>query len=255
MKQTVKEIQAILSAVRNFEDPLIQTYSRDDRASVRKLAESHKARLVKKAKMKETFEELKSFEYEARSKGFTSIAGIDEAGRGPLAGPVVAGAVILPEDFYLEGLNDSKKLSEAKRDFFFDVIQKEALAIGVGIVDADEIDEINIYQAAKKAMKLAIHDLKLSPDYLLIDAMEVELDIPQEKIIKGDARSISIAAGSIVAKVTRDRIMKDLAIAYPGYGFDQNMGYGTSVHLESLRLLGITPHHRKTFSPVKEHLN
>ncbi|WP_338781915.1 ribonuclease HII [Metabacillus sp. FJAT-52054] len=255
MKQTVKEIQAILSAVRNFEDPLIQTYSRDDRTSVRKLAERHKARLIKKAKMKETFEELKSFEYEARSKGFTTIAGIDEAGRGPLAGPVVAGAVILPEDFYLEGLNDSKKLSEAKRDFFFDVIQKEALAIGVGIVDADEIDEINIYQAAKKAMKLAIHDLKLSPDYLLIDAMEVELNIPQEKIIKGDARSISIAAGSIVAKVTRDRIMKDLAIAYPGYGFDQNMGYGTSVHLESLRLLGITPHHRKTFSPVKEHLN
>ncbi|MBS2968966.1 ribonuclease HII [Metabacillus sp. KIGAM252] len=255
MKQTVKEIQAILSDVHNLQDPLIQAYSLDERASVRKLAERQKAKLEKKARMKEIFEELKSFEYEARSKGFKSIAGIDEAGRGPLAGPVVAGAVILPEDFYLEGLTDSKKLSEAKRDFFFDVIQKEALAIGVGIVEADEIDRINIYQAAKKAMKLAIKDLELSPDYLLIDAMEVELDIPQEKIIKGDARSISIAAGSIVAKVTRDRIMKNLAADYPDYGFDQNMGYGTSVHLKSLALHGATPHHRKTFSPVKEHLN
>ncbi|AZB42922.1 ribonuclease HII [Bacillus sp. FJAT-42376] len=252
MKQTVKDIESILKNIHNPQDPLIEKYRRDERASVRKLAERCLAGIEKKDRMRQMFEELKRFEYDARSKGFKSIAGIDEAGRGPLAGPVVAGAVILPEGFYLEGLNDSKKLSEKKRDLFFDVIQKEALAIGIGIVDAEEIDRINIYQASKKAMRLAIEDLELNPDYLLIDAMEVELNIPQEKIIKGDAKSISIAAGSVVAKVTRDRIMKDLAKTYPAYGFDQNMGYGTAIHLESLKVHGATPHHRKTFSPVKE---
>ncbi|MGD6816186.1 ribonuclease HII [Metabacillus sp. 84] len=250
--KTIKEIESIITGIDCLHDPSLSRLLQDSRVSVRRLAERHRRKLQKKQELRLVFEELKGFENAARSKGFTSIAGIDEAGRGPLAGPVVAGAVILPEDFYLEGLNDSKKLSETKRDFFFEVIEREALAIGVGIVHAEEIDRINIYQAAKKAMKLAVEDMQMGPDYLLIDAMEIELDIPQEKIIKGDARSISIAAGSIVAKVTRDRLMKKLSHSYPGYGFDRNMGYGTAVHLQALRQHGATPHHRKTFSPVKE---
>ena len=182
-----------------------------------------------------------------REQGFSLIAGIDEVGRGPLAGPVVASAVILPETFYLPGLNDSKKISEAKRELFYETIMEEAIAVGTGIVHNEEIDEINIYEATKKAMITAVAQLSQQPDHLLIDAMKLDLPIPQLSIIKGDAKSVSIAAASIVAKVTRDRMMKEYAKEYPHYGFDKNMGYGTSAHLDALHAYGLTPWHRKKF--------
>ncbi|MTH52725.1 ribonuclease HII [Bacillus mangrovi] len=254
MKRTVKEIEAILEQVSSKQDPLLEMFMADDRISVRRLAARHAGKLEKSQQLKKKFEELKVFETAALQKGHRWIAGIDEAGRGPLAGPVVAGAVVLPSDFYLEGLNDSKQLSESKRDAFYEIIVKEAAAVGTGVVEAGEIDRINIYQASRKAMKLAVESLPEAPDFLLIDAMEIETDIPQEKLIKGDARSISIAAASIVAKVTRDRMMREIAARHPEYGFDRNMGYGTEQHVSALKLYGATPFHRRTFSPVKENL-
>lgn len=184
-------------------------------------------------------------------KGYSIIAGIDEVGRGPLAGPVVAAAVILSEDFYLPGLNDSKKLSKAKRESYYTYIKQHA-DIGIGIVDHKEIDQLNIYQATKKAMQMAVQSLTRTPDYLLIDAMTLPLSVPQESIIKGDTKSASIAAASIVAKVVRDRMMEQFAKKYPYYGFDQNMGYGTKEHLDGLKIYGPSDIHRLSFSPVKE---
>lgn len=194
---------------------------------------------------------LKMSEYEkdGYAKGYTYIAGIDEAGRGPLAGPVVAGAVILPKNCLLEGVNDSKKISEKKREKLYDDIVQNAIAWGVGIVDNHVIDEINILEATRKAMHEAISKLKISPDYILIDA-EKKVDtngIPYLPIIKGDALSISIAAASIVAKVTRDRMMREYDKVFPAYGFEKHKGYGTKAHVEAIRQNGICMIHRKTF--------
>ena len=172
--------------------------------------------------------------------------------RGPLAGPVVSAAVILPENFHLVEVNDSKQLSLKKREELFDQIMEQALAVGIGIKDEQVIDSVNIYEATKLAMKEAVRELAVKPDCLLIDAMALDLNIPQEKIIKGDAKSISIACASIIAKVTRDKMMESYHEQYPGYGFDKNSGYGTKEHLEGLKLQGITPIHRKTFAPIKE---
>ncbi|OJG28286.1 ribonuclease HII [Enterococcus caccae] len=198
------------------------------------------------------FEEMQQFENSARAQGHRLIVGIDEVGRGPLAGPVVAAAVILPENFQLLGVNDSKKLSAKKRDELYDEIQNQAISIGIGMVDHNKIDEINIYQASKLAMGIALEDLCFIPDYLLIDAMKLDVKIPQESIIKGDARSVSIAAASIVAKVIRDRLMEDYGKMYPGYGFEKNAGYGTKEHLLGLQKQGICTIHRKTFAPIKD---
>ncbi|MEH7110465.1 ribonuclease HII, partial [Bacillus sp. JJ1764] len=200
----------------------------------------------------EKFREMSHYESKFRSQGFQLIAGIDEVGRGPLAGPVVAAAVILPDHFFLPGINDSKKLSEKKRLEYDEMIRKEALSLSVAMISAQEIDEINIYEATKKAMKAAISALHPHPDYLLIDAMRLETPYPSESIIKGDAKSISIAAASIVAKVARDQWMKELGKEYPYYGFGQHMGYGTKDHIAAIEKYGITLHHRKTFSPIKE---
>ena len=199
--------------------------------------------------------ELSKFEKEAYEKGYKCIAGIDEVGRGPLAGPVVAAAVILPKDALIEGVNDSKKLSEKKREKLYDDIINNALAWGVGIVDHTVIDEINILNATRKAMKLAIEDLKVKPDFILIDAeKKVDTDgIPYLPIIKGDALSISIGAASIIAKVTRDRMMREYDEIYPQYGFSGHKGYGTAKHIAAIKEYGPCILHRKTF--IKNFIN
>lgn len=185
--------------------------------------------------------------------GYKVIVGLDEAGRGPLFGPVVAGACALPDDFVLEGLTDSKQLTEKKREKFFDYIKEHALAYGIGIVSAKEIDEINIYEASRKAMLLALAELekKITPDYVLTDAMPLpNLKYPHEAIIKGDAKSINIAAASVLAKVTRDRMMYEVDKKYPEYGFKNHKGYPTKRHLEALNKYGIIDGYRLTYGPV-----
>ena len=198
----------------------------------------------------ERLTKLSEYERECYSKGFSYIAGIDEAGRGPLAGPVVAAAVILPKDCLIEGVNDSKKISEKKREKLYDEITEKAVAWGVGIMDNNVIDEINILNATRKAMHTAIENLQVKPDYVLIDA-EKKVDtngIPYTPIIKGDALSISIAAASIIAKVTRDRMMREYDQIFPMYGFEKHKGYGTKAHIEAIREHGLCMIHRHTFS-------
>ncbi|WP_175989689.1 ribonuclease HII [Bacillus sp. Marseille-Q1617] len=248
---TIKEIKSLVDKM-SKDDPLMKRLHQDKRKGVQKIIENYNRNQQRLEKEKEDFAILTVFEKKLYGEGFSLIAGIDEVGRGPLAGPVVAAAVILPQDFYLAGLNDSKKLSESKRNEYFDVIREEAHSIGIGMIEADEIDSINIYEATKKAMLHAIANLDYQPDYLLIDAMKLQTPYPQESIIKGDSRSISIAAASIIAKVTRDKLMKDYAVKYPGYGFEQNAGYGTREHLDGLSEKGVTPIHRRSFAPVKD---
>jgi len=197
--------------------------------------------------------EFNLYEYEDKlyEKGITYIAGIDEAGRGPLAGPVVAAAVILKKGAKLSYVDDSKKLTEKQREKALAEIKKHALAIGIGISSVEEIDRINIYRAAREAMRSAISQLKIKPEYLLIDAMPIEIDIPSSSIIKGDQKSISIAAASIVAKTTRDMYMIEMDKVFPKYNFKQHKGYGTKEHLELIKKYGYTPIHRKTYEPIK----
>lgn len=197
--------------------------------------------------------DLYKYEKELYDKGCKYIGGVDEVGRGPLIGSVVAACVILPFDFALEGLTDSKKLSEKKRNEFYKVIWDKAIAIGIGIVDEKVIDEVNIYEATKIAMKKAICDTNIKPDHVLIDAMPLDIDVPTTSIIKGDAKSISIAAASVIAKVTRDRMMYELDKIYPMYGLASNKGYGTKKHIEAIKKYGITKYHRLSFKPVSEY--
>ena len=199
--------------------------------------------------MKEVMDNYK-YEKELNKKGITLIAGVDEVGRGPLIGPVVAAAVILPKDFKLDGLTDSKKLSEKKREYYYEIIKKEAIAIGVGIISEKRIDEINIYEATKEAMKKAINNLNPKPEHILIDAMPLDLDIPTTSIIKGDLLSLTISAASVIAKVTRDHMLYDIDKEYPMYDLKNNKGYGTKKHLEAIKQYGITKYHRLSFKPV-----
>ena len=185
------------------------------------------------------------------TQGIQLIAGVDEVGRGPLAGPVVAAAVILPKACKIPGLNDSKKIPKSKHKEIYEAVLQNAIAIGIGIKDNHVIDQVNIYEATKLAMMEAIGQLEPQPQHLLIDAMRLDLPIPQTSIIKGDANSLSIAAASIVAKVTRDQMMEEFDCEYPGYDFTQNAGYGTANHLAGLHKLGVTPIHRRSFEPVK----
>ena len=197
-------------------------------------------------------EDLYKYEHELYDKGINYIGGVDEVGRGPLIGNVVAACVVLPKNFKLEGLTDSKKLSEKKRDKFYDIIMKESLAVGIGKVNEKDIDKYNIYEATKIAMKKAIKEAnkKINIDHVLIDAMPLDIDIPTTSIIKGDAKSISIAAASVIAKVTRDREMYELDKIYPMYEFKNNKGYGTKKHIEAIEKYGIIKEHRKTYEPV-----
>ena len=195
------------------------------------------------------------FEKKIRALGKTKVAGIDEVGRGPLCGPVVASSVILPENVDIPGLTDSKKLSPKKRIRLYDEIVEKAVSIGVGIINEDRIDEINILNATIEAMILSIEDLNIKPDFLLVDGnMKNITTIPQESIIKGDSKSLSISAASVIAKVTRDRLMKDYDMIFPNYGLSRNMGYGTKEHIQALRKGFSTPIHRKTFKPVSDYL-
>ena len=194
------------------------------------------------------------FENELYNKGIKYIAGIDEVGRGPLVGPVVTAAVILPKDFYDERINDSKKLTEKKRELLYDVIMENALSVGIGMSSAEVIDEINILEATKKAMLEAIDNLSIKPEHLLIDAVKLDTTIPQTSIIKGDAKSLSIAAASVIAKVTRDRMLIELDKKYPMYDFKHNKGYPTKKHLEAINKFGIIDEHRRSYAPVYEYL-
>ena len=197
---------------------------------------------------------INNYEYEERlyEEGVEFIGGVDEVGRGPLCGPVVAAACILKENYYLEGLNDSKKLSEKKRDKLFDILINECVAYGIGIVEPKRIDEINILEASKEAMKIAISNLSVKPEHVLIDAVKLDLDVPSTPIIKGDAKSASIAAASVIAKVTRDKMMYDLDKEYPEYGFASHKGYPTKKHIEAIREYGLIEGYRKTYAPIKD---
>ena len=203
----------------------------------------------------EEFDNYK-YEKELRETGINFIAGVDEVGRGPLVGPVVAACCVLPEKFNLDGLTDSKKLSEKKRDFYFEEVKRQALGYGIGIIDEKKIDEVNIYEATKLAMKEAIKDCKKNCkiEHVLIDAMPLELDVPTTSIIKGDLKSITISAASVLAKVTRDRMLDELHEKYPMYDFKKNKGYPTKKHLEAIEEYGIIDEHRRSYGPVKNYI-
>lgn len=203
-----------------------------------------------KEKELERLTNLKEHEKQLHEKGFKTICGIDEAGRGPLAGPVVIASVIMPEDSMIEGVNDSKKVSEKKRELLYEQITEEAISYSVAIIGQDEIDNINILNATKKGLTMSLKELNVKPDLILVDALEHidTLGIPYESIIKGDAKAYSIAAASIIAKVTRDRIMREWGAVYPEYGFDIHKGYGTAKHIAAIKEHGLCPIHRKTFT-------
>lgn len=194
--------------------------------------------------------DLLAYENELYKDGITLIAGTDEVGRGPLCGPVVAAAAILPVGYKLEGLNDSKKISEKKREKLFDILINDCVSYGIGIVSPERIDEINILEASKEAMKIAISKLDKKPEHVLIDAVKLDIDIPSTPIIKGDAKSASIAAASIIAKVTRDRMMIELDGDYPEYGYAKHKGYPTKAHIEAVKKYGVKDFYRKTFAPI-----
>lgn len=198
--------------------------------------------------------DLYIYEKELINQGITLIGGIDEVGRGPLVGPVVAACVILPLNYQLKGLTDSKKISENKRKQFYDILLKEAISIGIGIISEEIIDKINIYEATKLAMKEAIKNCSIKPEYILIDAMKLDIDIPTKAIIKGDSKSLSIAAASVIAKVTRDQMLIELDKKYPEYDFKHNKGYPTKKHLEAIYKYGILSSHRKSYGPVKNYI-
>lgn len=250
---TIREVKELLDS-NSLTKEQLQELRQDKRSGVKKLLISYDRKQQKLAKKREEF--LARFNYE---KDFWAknqlVAGVDEVGRGPLAGPVVTAAVIIDENFDLLEVNDSKKLSPQKRLKLYPKILEEAISVGIGVKSAQVIDKINIYEADRLAMAEAVKNLSKKPDALLVDAMNVPLDIPQVELIKGDAKSNSIAAASIVAKVFRDKLMDDYAKIYPEYGFIHNAGYGTKVHLDALKKYGPTPIHRKTFAPVSDFYN
>ncbi|MBE5847626.1 MAG: ribonuclease HII [Lachnospiraceae bacterium] len=247
MSQSISEIRKILQNTDTADLPsFIERFEEDTRSGVQKLVESASKQLEAYKKEYARIFEMRRFEREYDS--FSCICGIDEVGRGPLAGPVVAGAVILPKDANILYINDSKQLSAKKRDELYDIIMKEAVSVGLGYVANERIDEINILQATYEAMRQAIGKLDPQPDLLLNDAVTIpQVAIRQVPIIKGDAKSISIAAASIVAKVTRDRLMEEYDIVFPGYDFAGNKGYGSASHIDALKRLGPCPIHRRSF--------
>ena len=248
---TIKEIKELLATVKELDSPVFLELEKDTRSGVQKEISKRKKNIQAELDENLRLEKMLTYEKDLYKQGLTLIAGVDEVGRGPLAGPVVAAAVILPQGCKIKGLNDSKKIPKKKHLEVFQAVQDQALSIGIGIIDNQVIDQVNIYEATKLAMKEAISQLSPQPEHLLIDAMQLDLPISQTAIIKGDANSLSIAAASIVAKVTRDNLMKDYDNQYPGYDFAANAGYGTAKHLEGLDKLGVTPIHRTSFEPIK----
>ena len=246
-KQSISAIREIFAAASETELPaLYLEYEEDSRAGVQNLIQKYQKQEEALKKERERTEQMKIYEHKYEDLGW--ICGIDEVGRGPLAGPVVAGAVILPRDSKILYLNDSKPLTAKKRDELYDVIMREAVAVGIGYASPARIDEINILQATYEAMREAISKLSVKPDVLLNDAVKIpQVDIRQVPIIKGDAKSVSIAAASIVAKVTRDRLMEEYDKVLPGYGFASNKGYGSAEHIAALKEIGPSPIHRQSF--------
>lgn len=247
MEKTISNIKKDFQAADVTKLPeLIKIYSSDKRSGVQAVIISAGKKLEALEKEKQRIKKMKHYEEEYMK--YSYICGIDEVGRGPLAGPVVAGAVILPKDCDILYLNDSKQLSENKREELYDIIMKEAIATGIGLIAPERIDEINILQATYEAMRQAIDNLQIKPDLLLNDAVTIpQVDIKQVPIIKGDSKSISIAAASIIAKVTRDRLMVQYDSVFPEYGFASNKGYGAQIHMEALKKYGPTPIHRRSF--------
>lgn len=250
-KYKVDEIKKLLQQD-VVDDKLLDDLKEDPRSSVQKLLKQYENKIQKEYDEFQKFITMSIYENELRYSGIELIAGVDEVGRGPLAGPVIAAAVILPADCWLFGIDDSKKLSEAKRLYFYQEIKKHAISIGVGMCTSAEIDQYNIYEATKIAMERAIHSLNPKPQHILLDAMKLErINVNQTGIIKGDSKSVSIAAASIIAKVTRDAYMKKLGFEYPEYGFERHVGYGTKEHLLAIENHGIIAEHRRSFEPVR----
>ena len=252
---TIKEIKECLATIDRLDHPLFEELIADGRAGVQAAISKRKRELQKQVEEDLRLEKMLAYEKELYAQGIQLIAGVDEVGRGPLAGPVVAAAVILPENCKIPGLNDSKKIPKSKHQAIYQAVLDQALSVGIGVKDNQVIDQVNIYEATKLAMLEAIQELDQQPQHLLIDAMKLDLPISQTSIIKGDANSLSIAAASIVAKVTRDQMMAAYDQEYPGYDFGQNSGYGTSKHLEGLEKHGVTPIHRRSFEPIKSMTN
>ena len=248
---TIKEIKEQVAQIQQLNDPLFDELEKDDRSGVIQAVAKRKREIQKCLEEDARLEGMLAYEKELYGKGIQLIAGVDEVGRGPLAGPVVAAAVILPQACKISGLNDSKKIPKSKHKKIYEAVLKNAIAVGIGVKDNQVIDQVNIYEATRLAMIEAIGQLDPKPQHLLIDAMKLDLPISQTSIIKGDANSLSIAAASIVAKVTRDQMMETYDQEYPGYDFAQNAGYGTAKHLAGLQKLGITPIHRRSFEPIK----
>ncbi len=248
MKKSIQEMkQELEQAAPEQVKQLLEEYQKDERKGVQNLVARYYKEQEKLEQEIRRLEGMKQFEMKY-SESYSAICGVDEAGRGPLAGPVVAGAVILPKDCQILYLNDSKKLSATKRDQLFDEIKEKAIAYGVGIVSPERIDEINILQATYEAMHQAIENMNVSPDLLLVDAVTIpNISAKQVGIIKGDAKSVSIAAASILAKVTRDRLMVEYDSLFPEYGFAGHKGYGSAAHIEAIKSIGPCPIHRKTF--------
>ena len=248
---TIKEVKERLSMIDELDHPLFEELIYDARVGVQSAISKRKRELQKQVDEDLRLEKMLAYEKELYAQGIQLTAGVDEVGRGPLAGPVVAAAVILPKNCKIPGLNDSKKIPKSKHQAIYQAVLDQALSIGIGVKDNRVIDQVNIYEATKLAMLEAIQELEPQPQHLLIDAMTLDLPISQTSIIKGDANSLSIAAASIVAKVTRDQMMTEYDQEYPGYDFAQNAGYGTSKHLEGLEKQGVTPIHRRSFEPIK----
>lgn len=254
-KSSIKQLKAWLEQIDY--SPSQEEYSallRDGRSGVQSLLERIARKQALAKEQEQQWQEMCTYERNLYAQGYLHIAGVDEVGRGPLAGPVVSAAVILPPDCYLPGLTDSKQLSETAREVFYAQIEEQAIAIGIATVSESDIDQWNILQATVKAMQEAVALLNPQPSYLLVDALTLPNGIPQQGVIAGDRQSVSIAAASVIAKVTRDRLMKELAQIYPQYGFERNMGYGTKEHLQAIATHGVTEVHRRTFAGVKEWL-
>ena len=252
---TIKEVKERLATIDRLDHPLFEELIADGRAGVQAAISKRKRELQKHVEEDLRLEKMLAYEKELYAQGIQLIAGVDEVGRGPLAGPVVAAAVILPENCKIPGLNDSKKIPKSKHQAIYQAVLDQALSVGIGVKDNQVIDQVNIYEATKLAMLEAIQELDQQPQHLLIDAMKLGLPISQTSIIKGDANSLSIAAASIVAKVTRDQMMAAYDQEYPGYDFGQNAGYGTTKHLEGLEKYGVTPIHRRSFEPINSMTN
>lgn len=251
-KLSISDVKAKLATLTDENDQFVSTIVNDERKGVKTALQSFHRRIERNKKMKQGFEQRLSFERQFWNAGDQYVAGIDEVGRGPLAGPVVTAAVIIDSSFDLLGVTDSKQLTAHERETLYLKIVKEAVEVNIAVKDNQIIDQYNIYATTKIAMNEAINGLRHRPTQLIVDAVPLDIDIPQTTLIKGDQKSVSVAAASIVAKEYRDHLMQDYDQIYPGYDFANNMGYGTAKHLSGLKKLGITPIHRHSFAPVRK---